>query len=277
MPLNLIVVRVPTMKRVCHQRLKTRKLVMSLALLACLTAAEEAWPCSDLPNICEQQQAVFEQNQEMAREAAENYANQRDEEGYGSQSSKPAQRDPMSIRMDLAAGAVFALHAAATDEIERMKNDPKIGPIIRGKWDFFQDANNAKPGQYCAALYMNIAGLVRLSGPGGSYGGALLTFWGPNIPKPRKVRWIKVKLKQVVNNDPNNASTQTVRAYNYTDPKAKRLGVIALAVPSANALLDNMSDHLDFKLEVNGKEVQAMGFHSGLMARDKLRRCISKR
>lgn len=259
---------------------KTHLLKSAALFLAALIGSGLANPasaCSDLPNICAQNQAVFDQNQEMAREAAENYAYQREESRNGGRPSGPPPRDPMDIRMDLAAGAVFALHAAATDEIERMKRDPKMGPIIRGKWDFFQDTNSAASGEYCAALYMNMAGFIRLSGPGGNYRGALLTFWGPNIPQPENVRWISVTLRQVVNNDPKNSSTQTVRAYNYTETRVSGLGVIALAVPSADALLNNISDHQSFKLEIDGQEVQAIGFHSGLSARGKLRQCIAKR
>ncbi|MFA7588480.1 MAG: hypothetical protein WCY11_20220 [Novosphingobium sp.] len=248
-----------------------------LAALVGAGSATPAWACSDLPNICAQNQAVFDQNMEMARESAQSYADQRDADRNGGGPSGPPPRDPMDIKMDLAAGSVFALHALATDEIEKMKRDPEMGPIIRGKWDFFQDTNDAAPGEYCAALYMNMAGMVRMSGPGGNYRGALLTFWGPNIPQPEKVRWVRVTLRQVVNNDPNNSSTQTVRAYNYTETRVKGVGAIALAVPSADALLDNISDHLDFKLEIDGKEVQAIGVHSGLSARDNLRQCIARR
>ncbi len=259
------------------RRRRGANLAVLLAASAGMGASSPAWACSDLPNICAQNQLAWEQNMEMARQSAESYAEQRDAERNGDQDSGPPPRDPMDIRMDLAAGSIFALHAYATDEIEKMKRDPEMGPIIRGKWDFFQDTNDASPGEYCAALYMNMAGLVRLSGPGGNYRGALLTFWGPNIPQPQKVRWVSVTLRQVVNNDPNISSTQTVRAYNYTETRVKGLGAIALAVPSSDALLNNISDHLDFKLEIDGKEVQAIGVHSGLSARDNLRQCIANR
>ena len=248
-----------------------------LAALAGAGTATPAWACSDLPNICEMNQLAWEQNMELVRRAGQSDVDERDPDRNSGEPSRPPPRDPMDIKLDLAAGNIFALHALATDEIEKMKRDPEMGPIIRGKWDFFQDTNDAAPGEYCAALYMNMAGLVRLSGPGGNYRGALLTFWGPNIPQPEKVRWVSVTLKQVVNNDPNNSSTQTVRAYNYTETRIKGVGAVALAVPSADALLDNISDHLDFKLEIDGKEVQAIGMHSGLLARDNLRQCIKRR
>lgn len=266
-----------------HLRRQGGRCMILVAAVACMGPANPAWACSDLPNICEMNQLAWEQNMELARQAGQSdaderdYADQRDADHNRGGSSGPPPRDPMDIKMDLAAGNIFAMHAMATDEIEKMKRDPEMGPIIRGKWDFFQDANNAAPGEYCAALYMNMAGLVRLSGPGGSNRGALLTFWGPNIPQPDKVRWVSVTLRQVVNNDPNNSSTQTVRAYNYTETRIKGVGAIALAVPSADALLNNISDNLDFKLEVDGKEVQAIGMHSGLSARDNLRQCIARR
>ena len=276
---HMLVPYLPKLDR--HLRRHGGSCAILVAALTCMAPASPAWACSDLPNICAQNQLAWEQNMEMVRDAAQGYAEERDAEREaernGGRPSPPPPRDPMDIRMDLAAGNIFALHAMATDQIEKMKRDPEMGPIIRGKWDFFQDTNDAAPGEYCAALYMNMAGLVRLSGPGGNYRGALLTFWGPNIPQPEKVRWVSVTLKQVVNNDPNNSSTQTVRAYNYTETRVKGVGAIALAVRSSDLLLDNMSELLDFKLEIDGKEVQAIGFHGGLSARDSLRQGIARR
>lgn len=155
--------------------------------------------------------------------------------------------------------------------IEELKKDPRYAPIIAGKWDFYQDRSSGRPGEYCSALFTNAAGMLRVSGPGGDYPGAMITFWGPDIPKPGKQRIIKVALTQSDDNKP-----QTVRAYNYTEGGLD-YGAIAFAIPSASALVDNMIDRLSFTLEVDGKRVLFMGWHSGLKARDRLRQCMGKR
>ena len=248
----------------------------SLAAGIAMGWVSPAAACSDLPNICDYERHVFEQNQVLAREAAEAAAQDyEDRHTPPPEDEGPPPRDPMDIQMDAMAGAVLALHSAVSEEIERMRRDPELGPIVRGKWEFFQDTNIAAPGEYCAALYTNIAGFVRLSGPGGDYRGALLTFWGPDIPKPERTRRIRVTLVQVEDNNPATTSTQTVQAFNYTESRAHELGVIALAVPSADALLSSVTDHLDFRLEIDGQVVQQMGFHSGHMARDRLAQCIA--
>ena len=251
---------------------------VGLGLSASLLAAQdEVW---------EHQQHIQAQQEEqrrlndLAAEQNEAYlAAEADREDYereaAGREAGGSARDPMDLQMDAMAGSVLAAHSAASAEIERMKRDPKLGPIIRGNWEFFQGVANARAGEFCTALYTNIAGFVHLSGPGGSYRGALLTFWGRDIPRPDKAGLVLVTLIQVDDNDPSTTSTQTVRAYNHKDDKVRGLGALTFAVPTVDALIDNIHDHQDFKLEIGGQEVLSMGFHSGIMARERLRKCVS--
>lgn len=155
--------------------------------------------------------------------------------------------------------------------IEELKKDPRYAPIIAGKWDFYQDRKSGRPGEFCSALFTNAAGMVRVSGPGGDFPGAMITFWGPDLPKPGKQRVINVSLTQSDDNKP-----QKVRAYSYTQ-QGLDYGAIALAIPTADALIDNLVDRLSFTLEVDGKRVLFIGWHSGQKARDRLRQCMGKR
>lgn len=190
-----------------------------------------------------------------------------DEESGGKEQVRP---DPVQAGI----GSMMEIQRtelAILGRIEELKKDPRYAPIIAGKWDFYQDRPSGRPGEYCAALFTNAAGMLRVSGPGGDYPGAMITFWGPDIPKPDKLRIIKVALTQSDDNKP-----QTVRAYNYTQGNLD-YGAVAFTIPSASALVDNMIDRLSFTLEVDGKRVLFMGWHSGLKARDKLRQCMGKR
>ncbi|MBR0781077.1 hypothetical protein [Bradyrhizobium iriomotense] len=188
----------------------------------------------------------------------------------GSGGSKQARPDPVQNGI----GALMQIQRTELGilgRIDQLKKDPRYAPIIAGKWDFYQDRSSDRPGEYCSALFTNAAGMVRVSGPGSHYPGAMITFWGPDIPKPGAQQIIKVALTQSDDNQP-----QTVRAYNYTQPGLD-YGAIALAIPAAGALIDNMLDRLSFTLEVDGKRVLFIGWHSGLKARDRLRQCMNKR
>lgn len=249
--------------------------VISGALVALAGFVSPAAACSDLPNICEQHEQVHNWNMERAREAAQDYYEQQEEERQRRRdlAAEAAQLPDKTQRL---LDSTLAMANVAKNTIEdsaRMSKDPRYAWVRNGKWEFFQDTHTKKPGEFCAAMFINVHGAVRVSGPGDAYQGAMLTFWGPNIPKPAAVRTIRVSLTQS-----DDGQTQTVNAFNYTDRSYKyEYGVIALAVPTADALLSNMQDKLGFRLDVGGETVLDIGWHSGFMARDNLRRCIGRR
>lgn len=136
-----------------------------------------------------------------------------------------------------------------------------------GGWDYFQDHADAAAGEYCAAFYWRGDGMVRLSGPGGDYEGALITFWGPNVPTPSDVKTIAVTLDQA------DGAPQRVQAFNY-HLAGDAWGAIALAVPSIEAALQGMEDQQSFKLLIGGKTVAQVEWRDGLTARSQLERCL---
>lgn len=244
-------------------------------ILVLVAGAPSAWACSDLPNICEMNSQHHQQMQDYAREAAEAYYwQQQDEMEYRSQryyDDTPTQYyDPTQIRMTVATGMADMV-ASEKSKIEALQKDPRYQTYLNGGWEFFQDVQQPKPGEYCAALYWKKDSMVRVSGPGGEYKGALLTFWGPDIPKPDKQETIKVALYQ------NDEAPQEVKAFNYVLP-GYDYGAIAFAVPTLDALLSTMEDKIRFEIKVKGKSVARVDWHDGLIARDKLKECtLAKR
>ena len=155
-----------------------------------------------------------------------------------------------------------------------MANDAqKKRQLMAGKWDVYQDQENARPGAFCSALFLNPDGILRLSGPGGGYAGAMLTFWGRDIPRPAAARTVRVKLAQ----SDDTGGPQTITAFNYTQPGEDGWGAIAVAVPSADALLENMVDDLGFTLAIGNQQVIAIRWSNGLSARDRLKACLQRR
>lgn len=221
--------------------------------------------CSDLPSVCEQK---AQQHPNKENKAA--HSNGVRGEGSGS-----AAFDPMQGLLSHAASVSTAVAQQSPDEIEkRAKGDPKFKAAyeryLNGGWEYFQDVAGAAPGEYCAAFYAKGGGMVRLSGPGKEYEGALMTFWGADVPTPAKMQKVKVTLKQ------SNDAPQTVQAFNYKLP-GEAFGAIAFAVPTIEAALEGMEDEASFDLEMDGKSVASVEWQDGLAARDQLRKCVNAR
>lgn len=243
-----------------------RLILGSITVTTALLIGEPVRACSDLPNICEQQRQHWESLNDTGA-AIEAINRSQAEEEFSD--SPPPPYDPMQARLDVAVGTL-QLFAGSLDKVEQLSKDPRFDRYYNGGWDFFQDKVNAAPGEYCAAFFWKQDGFVRVSGPGGDYQGALLTFWGENIPRPKKVEKIKVTLTQ------SNEPPQTVQAFNYIMP-GDAYGAIALAVPSIEAALAGIEDVQSFDLAINGKSVAKVEWNNGLAARDKLSKCVSLR
>lgn len=253
--------------------MKTALRASALVLLFYVSATP-AFSCSDLPNICEQQEQVRQQNNDMAFEAAEEYSRsvqeQYDNEAYDQEPAPPPPAyDPMQLRINMALGNMLESQRRIREKAKLAK-DPKYQAYVNGSWTFFQDSNSKRPGDFCSAFFTREQGFAMLSGPGKGYDGALLTFWGMNIPRPKSVRKIKVTLNQT------DDKPQTVTAFNYYNP-AHGMGAIALAVPSIDAALAGILDKQEFELVVGGKSVAKVKWHSGLAMKKKLAACVAKR
>lgn len=235
-----------------------------------LCASYEAQACSDLPNICAQMEQHHRDMQDIS--ATPPRQDEDDDGAYDraeDQAPAPRRPDPTQARLNQAV-AMARMALGNSMELERLRQDPRYQAYQHGAWDFFQDKEGAAPGDYCAALFWRKDGIVRISGPGGDYQGALITFWSQDIPRPAKVEKIKVTLSQT------NEAPQTVQAFNYRLPN-EEYGAIALAVPSIEAALQGMEDVHRFELALGGKAVANVQWHNGLAARDELRRCVSRR
>ena len=156
--------------------------------------------------------------------------------------------------------------------------DPEYLRYLSGGWTLFPSVQaETTPGEYCVASFFkasmdpaanNAPVMINISGPGGDYEGALLTFAADAIPKPETTEMIAVTLIQ------NDYPPATVQAFNYSVPDLP-FGVISLAVPTIEAALAGMEDVQSFDIQIEGRSVANTTWHSGLQVRDEFRRCLN--
>lgn len=202
-------------------------------------------------------------------------ANNRFDTGGGAQSAEELAAsygpgpDPMARQLE---AAIEIEKAALLGKIEEMQlqDDPRYKRYQDGGWEYFQDAPGARPGELCTAFFWKKGGYVAITGPGGDSANAYLTFWGTDVPKPREVTQVQITLRQT-GNDP----AQTVTAFNTFNP-ATDMGGITLAVPTVDALLNNMLDVHAFTVELGGRTIAQVEWTGGHATRDKLRACLAK-
>ena len=263
-----------------QRRELTRVFVLGGAVVAALAFADPAVACSDLPNICSMNAQHHQSMVDISASYAygdyygeeEYYGDDYYDSGYYSGDidySAYAEDPGRSLSNEAAsfASAVSAQQAALDEKLKDPGFRKAYERYSNGGWDYFQDNAGAAPGEYCAAFYWKGDGMVRLSGPGGDYQGALITFWGPNIPTPSEVKTISVTLDQA------DGAPQKVKAFNY-HLAGDAWGAIALAVPSIEAALDGMEDTQSFKLSVGSKTVAEVEWQDGLKAKRKLQSCL---
>lgn len=246
-----------------------RPALLGAATISAFQLSAPAYACSDLPNICAAQAQHYQQMNDIAATP------QRSDDGPyddgGPTGERP--RDPMAQAMADISGIGEASSAFSGELQQRMK-DPAFKAAYdryhNGGWDFFQDSNNPKPGEYCSALYTKGDAMVRISGPGSGYDGALLTFSGPNISGSPGVKKLKVTLDQ------SDGTSQSVQAFNYQLP-GEVYASIAFAMPTIEAGLAEMKEKWGFDVLVNGRSVLKIDWDGGLAARKQLENCLSKR
>ncbi len=181
--------------------------------------------------------------------------------------------DPMDDLVSTAKKEINAKDAIATQK-DRVATDPRRKKVERGFWQFFQAKSDAKPGEFCTAVYWKNDRMISISGPGGGYKGAFLTFIAiepkPPFPRPddpKTIQKVKVTLKQ------GNDAPATITAFNRTI--ANFSDEIRFAVPTIDAALAGMEDKLAFRIDYQGTEIFSLEWHAGFAARDMLRRCLS--
>jgi hypothetical protein len=114
-----------------------------------------------------------------------------------------------------------------------------------------------------------------LMGPGGNYRGALLRFYGADIPKPTNPDSTGMaKQKITLTQAPDPAQTVTVLNNAY---KEFKFGVLSIPVPSLEALVGAIEDTQNFKIEIDGRVVFNSAWNDGGKARDFLQQCAQSK
>lgn len=183
-----------------------------------------------------------------------------------------ADYDPME---DLVASAKKEIRVSEAMETSKARaaNDPRRQKLAQGYWQFFQARREARPGEYCTAVFWKADRMITITGPGGDYRGALLGFVAiepkDGFPRPDDVR---VTQKISVTLTQGTDAPARVTALNRTI--GGLADEIAFAVPTVEAALAGMEDRLAFRIDHDGRQVFALEWHSGLAARERLRRCL---
>lgn len=158
------------------------------------------------------------------------------------------------------------------ETVAKLRADPVFMRYWKGYWEHYQARENADPGEFCAATYVNLDGSITLSGFDESWDGGLLMFVGRDIPQPRAFEEITATLTQ------NKERPVTVRIYNLpASPKMPGHGTLIFAVPRMADALSGMENEQTFAISIRGKEVFRMSWKDGKEARNSLRRCVRQR
>lgn len=186
--------------------------------------------------------------------------------------AEAASYDPLDDLVSTAKKEINAQEAIDKSK-DRVFNDPRREKMEKGFWQFFQGKRGAKPGEFCTAVYWQKNQMISLSGPGGDYKGALLGFIAvepkPPFPRPdnpKDVQKVKVTLTQ------GTDAPATITAFNLT--VADFSDEIKFAVPTIDAALAGMEDTLNFRIDYEGSKIFELEWHSGLTARDMLKKCL---
>ncbi|MEQ1656463.1 MAG: hypothetical protein ABL960_12255 [Nitrospira sp.] len=180
--------------------------------------------------------------------------------------------DPLDDLVSTAKKEINAKEAIDKSK-DRVLNNPRREKMEKGFWQFFQGKSGAKPGEFCTAVYWQKSQMISVLGPGGEYRGAMLGFIAvepkPPFPRPDNPKEIqKVKVTLTQGTDPS----ATITAFNRT--VADFSDEIQFAVPTIEAALAGMEDKLNFRIEYEGSKIFELEWHSGLAAREMLKKCL---
>ena len=158
------------------------------------------------------------------------------------------------------------------ETVNRLRADPVFMRYYDGYWEHYQARDDADPGEFCAATYVNLNGSITLTGSDERWDGGLLMFVGKDIPQPEALREITATLTQ------DDERPATVRVYNLpASPEMAGHGTLIFAFPSMADALSGMEDDQQFIVSIEGEEVFRMSWKDGSGARNTLRRCVRER
>ena len=160
------------------------------------------------------------------------------------------------------------------DERQRIQRELDQNPTYRrmqaGYWEQAAPPPGAAKGDGCSATFVNLDGAVTISGPKGEFRQAAITFWGGNIPVPRRAGMKAVTLAQTGGQPP-----ATVQAYHFAMADG-RLGAVTFVVPSADALISGIFDEHRFDVSVKRGSWVSLAWKGGNMARSQLQSCLTQ-
>ncbi|MFA7588419.1 MAG: hypothetical protein WCY11_19900 [Novosphingobium sp.] len=187
----------------------------------------------------------------------------------GNQAPLPSQTDPMKDRMDGLTALYDAWRAALTiqaNDARSLADNPNYQKMTEGQWSYYQEGQPPRPGQKCAATFVNMNGMLSIAAMGGYKEPALLLLSGMDVPSPNKETTIRATLHQT------GERPQSVRVQNFT-ASGMDVGTIAFAVPSLEAAALGLEDKAEIAIEVDDKRIFALNYHSGHQASARLKRC----
>lgn len=143
--------------------------------------------------------------------------------------------------------------------------------VANGIW--FSASSSTPEGKLCTASFAKLTsqdngksgGIVSIMGFQKPKPDAWLIFYGTGLPKPNKVKKIKISLQQ------DDEPAQTVQVFNYR--YQGRAGAIAFSVPGLTAALDGMRDRQSFKLSIDGNTAMALQWTDAAPVIEQLRQC----
>lgn len=147
----------------------------------------------------------------------------------------------------------------------RLVKDPKYKGYTDGEWFYDEPVSR----ESCSASFMRKGVGVTVLGPSKTLPGAFLIFYGQNIPGPKALGKAKITLTQT------GEQPQTVQALNAAFPSVDGYGAVIFAVPTVEDALNGIEDVHKFGISVGGKAVAEIEWTGGLVARDRLRKCVA--
>jgi hypothetical protein len=173
----------------------------------------------------------------------------------------PRDREGEKLEAEVRSLGVNALKQA------RLLMDPDYIRYLTGKWMLFPSPEGKPKGEYCSAFFSREGVILTMAGPGGDYKGALLQFMSADIPRPEKQETVQVTLTQ------NDVPPITFKALNQSSPDVS-FGSIIVPITTMDALLAGMKDVQNLDLQIDGKSIAKINWHSGLTVRDELGKCL---
>ncbi|MCU0754541.1 MAG: hypothetical protein MUE46_05380 [Xanthomonadales bacterium] len=231
-----------------------------------------ALACSDLPNICQQQAQHFSHMVDIAATPPWG-SEERTESGSGSSGSSYSGTGSRWTQEDWAAHLARQAALEEAEHLRRIETDPGYRDFYVGWWVPQAEGVLAKGGP-CVLHFARKGMGVLLLGPARDQTTGFLAFYGGQLPRPRRVRTVRMTLMQ------DEEPAQTLQVFSSRAPwQQDQLGMVYFAVPDIEAALQGMSDEMRFELsDPQTREfLMSIRWHSGHQQREQMRACLAGR